>query len=182
MYGMINDAIREMALVELREGEWNSICASLDIPMKFGRMTTYDDAVTYQLVTAISETLGLPVDDLLKEFGKFWIQYAAKTHYGSLLKMFGSSFEECLNNLNFMHAHMGNSMPDLVPPTFVVQQETPETVLVHYTSKRPGLAPMVIGLLDGLAAYYGRTVNVTQIDEENAAEAQDTHKFLVNLL
>ena len=167
MYGMINQAIRELVCHQAGEGAWIDICRETGIdPEGFEALSTYPDAITYKLVGAAARKLHTSQEDLLKSFGRHWILYTGEHGYGEVMRMFGKDFRSCLSNLNRMHGHMGAMMPQLKPPRFTVTDDSPDRITVHYYSEREGLGPMVVGLLEGLAEKYGERVKVAFLPKE----------------
>ena len=97
----------------------------------------------------------------LEAFGEHWILYTARQGYGELMTMFGASMREFLGNLDNMHTRVGLSFPQLQPPSFVVRDAGPRTLELEYHSRR--LAPMVVGLLKGLARGFSEEVAVEHV-------------------
>ncbi|MEO1574747.1 MAG: heme NO-binding domain-containing protein [Pseudomonadota bacterium] len=64
-------------------------------------------------------------------------------------------------------------MPDLHPPQFSCQRIDHDVIEIEYRSTREGLAPMVIGLLEGLSERFGERVIVTQTQERATPEEPD---------
>lgn len=160
MYGMVNQAIKDLVQNKFGNEAWVNICQRANIPQEdFVFMQYYPDKLTYDLVGAASAQLGVSPEVILREFGKYWVLYTAKEGYGAMMDLFGGNFKTCLKNLNNLHARMGMTMPHLTPPRFVFKEESESHYVVSYYSKREGLCPMVIGLLEGLAAKY--EVNAT---------------------
>lgn len=161
MYGLVNQAVRDLVIGRFGEDKWNSICDDAKLPAKdFVSMQYYPDEVTYGLVAASSKKLGLAAEIILKEFGKHWVLFTAKTGYGPIMDLFGRDFKSCLGALNNLHARMGLSMPDLNPPRFTFCEITPNLYTLEYQSKRAGLEPFVEGLLLGLAEKFQAKVEV----------------------
>ena len=123
-------------------------------------MTPYDDSLTMALVDAASRVLETPANDLLRGFGRHWIEFTHKTGYGPLMAVSGESVREFLSNLDQMHARIKISMPDLDPPGFDCEARDDGVIEVAYYSSRAGLVPMVVGLLEGLAERFGETITV----------------------
>lgn len=180
MYGLINEGIREL-VVQLGGVEaWEAICQEADVgPEGFEPLCPYDDTVTFKLVNLASEKLNLSTDEILTRYGHYWITYTAESGYGDLLRLFGGDLRTCLSNLNRMHAHMGAMMPALSPPRFTVDTLSDDHILVHYYSNRNGLAPMVNGLLRGLAERYGDTISIVHTPK---GERSDHDEFLVRFI
>ncbi|MFM1805569.1 MAG: hypothetical protein RL136_2448, partial [Planctomycetota bacterium] len=103
---------------------------------------------------AASAELGAPAEAILEEFGLYWVKYTAEAGYGELMKGAGKSFPEFLRNLDQLHTRVKLSFPHLAPPSFAVSDETAGSLVLSYYSSRPGLAPLVVGLLRGLGDRF----------------------------
>lgn len=164
MYGLVNKAVEDLVCSRYGEETWTRIQAQAGVDeVGFVSMAAYPDEITYKLVGAASEVLGTPVPALLEAFGEHWILYTARAGYGELMAMFGRSLREFVANLDNMHARVGLSFPQLAPPSFVVRDAGPRTLEVEYHSHREGLAPMVVGLLKGLARSFAEEVAVEHV-------------------
>lgn len=180
MYGMINEALRELVIQQADEDTWFSVCRAGGVdPEGFESLTPYPDEVTYRLVGLAAESLGLTTEETLRRFGHRWITFTAEHGYAEIMKMFGRDFRSCVANLNRMHGHMGALMPELKPPRFSVLETSPNGVVLDYYSARQGLAPMVVGLLEGLAEKFGERISI----ETTPRQASATHdRFLISFV
>lgn len=161
MYGLVNKAVEELVRTRFGDETWAKVRERAGIEVGgFMSMDPYPDAVTYRMVFAASEVLGTPVAALLEAFGEYWMVYTAREGYGQLISMFGSSLGEFLGNLDNMHTRVGLSFPELQPPSFVLSELGEDRYTLEYHSTREGLAPMVEGLLRGLARIFGESVEV----------------------
>lgn len=169
MYGLVNRAVEGLVRKQFGGDAWQKICerADLDNP-SFVAMEAYDDAITYALVGAASEELGLAPEQVLEAFGEFWTAYTIEEGYGDLLTMMGVSLDEFLDNLDSMHARIGSTMPKLQPPSFEREPQPDGSCILHYRSEREGLAPMVRGLIRGLAGRFGISIEVEQLPATQA--------------
>ncbi len=163
MYGLVNKAVEDLIRTKFSDAVWEKVkeLACVDAEM-FVSMNAYDDDITYRLVGAASQVLGISPEAVLIEFGKYWVNYTAKEGYGSLLEMGGNSLPEFLKNLNALHIRVGMTYNNLKPPSFNCEELDEETLIVKYFSHRKGLAPLVIGLLHGLGDKFGVEVDITQ--------------------
>jgi predicted hydrocarbon binding protein len=155
MYGLVNAAVQE--LVESRFGveAWGQIRQRAGVPIAvFSRMDAYPDAVTFQLVAAASEVLGLTPDQVMEAFGEFWVLYTGREGYGHLFAMGGDTLREFLLNLDELHSRVGQNFAQLRPPSFQFEEAPGGRLLMHYLTEREGLCPMVRGLLWGLAQHF----------------------------
>ena len=171
MYGLINMAIKQLVTDSYGEASWKEILKSSGVTLSnFELLSSYDDSITYNLISGASKVTGKSSDEILFIFGSFWVEYATKAGYGTLISLFGPTFKDCLFNLNKMHEHMGAMMPELVPPKFDIEKENSDKdFILLYQSSRLGLTPMVSGLLVSLAKrfeidnidvkYLGKTID-----------------------
>ena len=165
MYGMINEAIRTLVTREAGEEVWNQVLESSGVGDDvFDGMEGYDDSVTYSLVGAASETLGVPASDVLEMFGVYWALEVAPKGYGDYFNAFGNDFETFVSGLDEMHVRIAEMLPDLTPPSFSIETLGENHYEIHYESPREGLAPLAIGTLKGIAQHFGGTADVTQIE------------------
>lgn len=77
------------------------------------------------------------------------------------MRMSGHDLLSFLKNLDTLHTRVELAMPQLRPPSFVVKESAPGAITLQYYSKRQGLAPMVIGLLEGLGEMFDTAVTVS---------------------
>lgn len=174
MYGLVNEGIRQMVISVAGEDTWESMCREVGIPPEgFETLCPYDDSVTYRLVEVISNRLHIPQDEVLRRYGHYWITFTAEQGYGEIMRLFGTDFRSCLENLNRMHAHMGAMMPALSPPRFRVEASSSRDWIVHYYSFREGLGPMVLGLLEGLAKKYNECATINRIPKGTRSDHEE---------
>lgn len=165
MYGLVNRAVEGLVRTRFGEATWIRICEKAGVdPGGFVAMDTYDDAVTYKLVGAASETLELSPEAVLEAFGEYWTVYTIEEGYGDLVAMMGNSLNEFLDNLDAMHERIGDAMPDLVPPSFRREPLEDGASILHYFSEREGLSPMVVGLIRGLAKRFDTSVEIKRME------------------
>lgn len=168
MYGLVNRAIEGLVRQDHGEVTWNRIKERAGVEVGFfGRMVAYDDAITYGLVGAASEELGVAVPDLLVAFGRYWVRYVAEEGYGAMFTLGGQDLRTFLQGLDAMHSRVATGHPGMRPPSFLVEDDG-EDVILHYASEREGLGPMVVGLVQGLADRFGETVTVAALPRDPA--------------
>lgn len=170
MYGLVNRGVEDMALSAGGVELWGRIRSAAGVDDEtFLAMKPYPDDVTYRLVAAASTELELPADEILRLFGRHWIVYTAQEGYGPLLAMGGRTLPSFLRNLDAMHVRIAAEMPALRPPSFVVTEVDEHVLRVDYHSHRGGLAPMVVGLLEGLGELFETPVEITRVEDSESA-------------
>ena len=174
MYGLVNRGIEELVCTHFSEETWEAIKAHARINHEaFISMESYPDSVTYDLVAAASEQLGLPAEVVLETFGEYWTLYTAQEGYGELLKMSGNTLTEFLLNLDNMHARVSLLYPELRPPSFQCTAMHEGGMLLHYRSHREGMAHLVIGLLHGLSKMFDTPLQIEHVQKRQAGSEHD---------
>lgn len=180
MYGMVNRALKALLCEQHGEAIWQQIRQKAEVEQNdFASMTPYEDAITYQLAGAASEILDVPIDDLLKAFGVYWIEFAGKSSYALLLDQAGDTMGEILAGLDQMHTRLSLAFPDLLAPEFQVVSNDGDTIILRYHSPRPALAPFVCGLIEGLALRIGVTVDIEVIEPKSEGNNSDLLRIQV---
>ena len=179
MHGLVNQGIHDLAVQLGGEQLWGDITAAAGVEVdNFIGMDNYLDDVTYRLVQGASSVLGISQSDVLHAFGKHWILYTARRGYGPIFDTMGRTLPEFLANLDAMHARLSLSMPELRPPSFVCEQRTDQQLRLEYWSDRPGLAPMVLGLLSGLGELFEVSLSVTHTVK--TSDGADHDEFMLD--
>jgi len=163
MYGLINVAIRDLVTSRFGESQWETILERSGADESaFIRMSPNDDAITYALVGAASEVLGIPAPDILQAFGEYWTEFTGAEGYGDMMDSAGSTLPEFLENLDNLHTRVGTMYPELRPPSFACTNITESSLDLHYRSDRDGLDDLVAGLLRGLGKRFDVDVAIEQ--------------------
>lgn len=164
MYGLVNRAIEQLVVSTGGEAAWQRVCRRAGLGAEgFVAMCPYDDGITYRLVEAVSQELGQTPAQVLEAFGNYWVLYTAEEGYGELMHACGDDLRGFLDHLNELHGRIETVFPELRPPHFEVHAVAEGEYLVHYVSDRTGLAPMVLGLLNGLARRFNEAVDIEQL-------------------
>lgn len=178
MYGLVNTAVADLARAVGGESAWQAIRARAGVDEEsFIGMNGYPDDITYRLVAAASDELGLTQQQVLTAFGRHWVTYTSQQGWGPLLQAAGATLPEVLAGLDAMHARVRLMMPQLRPPSFTCTDLTPTTLVLHYWSDRPGLAPMVVGLVEGLAELLGGSASAEHV--RAVTQGADHDEFVV---
>ena len=180
MYGLVNQALEDYVRRGFGDGAWNATREGAGIQVEmFVSMDSYPDDLTYRLVGAATEVLGLQAAQILEGFGEHWVLYTAQEGYGQMLSMFGSDLQGFLMHLDNLHSHVGLTFPRLRPPSFEVETGAGGSLLLHYRSPRAGLAPMVIGLIKGLGKRFEQELRVQQLERRSG---DDHDVFRIDIL
>ncbi len=164
MFGLVNKGIEEMVCNQFGEDTWENIKEKADVDVvTFISMDAYPDEITYRLVDAASEVLDISTTDVLEAFGQYWVLFTAAEGYEELMAITGDNLPEFLQNLDNLHGRVGLSFPNLQMPNFQCSELQAESLNLHYYSERPGLTPLVIGILKGLGKRFNSDVDIQHV-------------------
>jgi|SRR5215831_15761191 len=182
MYGLVNNALQGMVCSRFGENRWEAIKRNAHVNVDvFVSMEAYPDEVTYKLVDAASRVLDLSNEEILNAFGEYWVSYTAKEGYGEILNLAGRTLPDFLRNLDNLHTRVGLMFPRLKPPSFWCTDVCSDSLRLHYRpglSSRTGLAPLVIGLLKGLAVRFNLQLEVDHTAKHH--EGADHDEFVIS--
>jgi hypothetical protein len=167
MYGMVNKAVRGFVLKNFDKATWNRIHTKAGVEEDFIAMQVYDDDVTYQLVAAAQDELGIDSSVILHGFGEYWVSDVATASYADLMRKTGVGFVDFVKNLDHLHERIKVTFPNYRPPSFRVKELGPKQIQVDYYSHREGLLPFVEGLFQGLAKHYEETITIEQVPDDS---------------
>jgi hypothetical protein len=179
LYGIIHRAIEDLVVHRLgTAAQWQRIVATANARDAFVSLQNYPDEVTLALVGATAEVLGLPLDEVQREFGENWVFFTLKEGYAELLRATGRDPFEFLQNLDELHTRvaLSYSYPDLRAPSFECTDMTETSLLVHYRSERSGLAPMVRGLILGVGRLFDRELRVELVESHAGGDVHDVFR------
>lgn len=174
MYGMVNKAVEQMVCTHYGESVWEEIKARAGVDVDvFMSNEPYPDQMTYALVAAASDVLKLPTDKVLEAFGEHWVLHTARDGYGGLMDAAGKSLPEFLNNLPNFHSRVAMIFPKLEPPRFECTDVAATSLKLHYRTHREGLAPFVVGLMQGLGKMFSTPVTVRLVQSRDDGADHD---------
>ena len=169
MYGLVNKAVHGLILNNFGEQKWNEIKKKAGVDEDFFiSLHSYDDSSTYNLVGAASEVLGISAYDVLVSFGKYWVEFTGEQGYSNLLSMGGDNLVDFLKNLDALHLRVGTTYAELKPPSFICEEVDESTISLQYHTHREGLAPLVVGLLEGLGKRFNVKVEIEHTGKREA--------------
>jgi hypothetical protein len=161
MYGLVNNAIESLVRTNFGDETWEKVLkiSGIDIDF-FLNSQSYDDAVTFALANSVSEVTGMPIGEVFRAFGEWWVLKTAQEKYGQLMEAGGSNLREFLVNLPNFHNRIFLLYPNLTPPEFKISDLQATSLHLHYYSTRQGLQEFVWGLITGLGKMYKVPVEI----------------------
>ena len=113
MHGLIHVVFRDFVVDTFGTEAWQQILAKAGIEdaSTILEMKHYDDALTFAAVKIGAEVAGAPLDVALELFGKYFVDFAARSGFVKLLQSLGSNLHEFLGNLNILHHNVERDLP-----------------------------------------------------------------------
>ncbi|XP_069142346.1 guanylate cyclase soluble subunit beta-2-like [Argopecten irradians] len=163
MYGQIHVCVRELVLEKFSQEAWDKIIekSGFDERVDFMVFHKYLDEKTFVLIGAVCEVSGLALPAVLEVFGEYFLTYCLRHGYDKMLRTLGSDFESFIQNLDSLHALLAMSYKQIAAPSFRCETDENGQLWLHYYTIRPGLYPIVIGLVRAVARdLYQQHANV----------------------
>jgi tRNA A-37 threonylcarbamoyl transferase component Bud32 len=140
---------------------WNQVRSSVATSgAKYLPSGTYPDTDAVAILTSIAESCGRPLPAILEEFGQYLAPH--------LIKVAGTHVDPTWRTLDLIehteaiiHTMIRATAPGASPPVLETARPSPDELHLVYNSARR-LCPLALGLVRGIAAHYGETVNVTE--------------------
>ena len=121
---------------------------------------TYDDERLMELVQLANERSGIPIPDLIRGFGRHCLPMLFEYYPGSI-HQFETPRDLLLGIDQIIHVETKKLYPDAQTPSFTYEDMGDRRLRMNYQSPRK-LCWLVEGLIDGLADYYGDTIEYAQ--------------------
>ena len=171
MYGLLLDSIQKFLREKYGEHYWVVIRRRAKLNNHwFVTHEVYSDNVMNDLVEAAASTLGEDRDCVMQMFGEYFVQNIGRYGYARLLRVLGRDMRDFLNGLDDLHEYLRFSYPKMRPPSFFCENESPEGMIMHYTTKRRGYLPYVIGQLKAVGRIYSKDLETSILKEDYSQE------------
>ena len=171
MYGLLLDSIQKFIREHYGEKCWACIRRRAKLMNHwFVTHEVYSDTVILDLVEAAAAELGETQSDIMMKFGEYFVQNIGRYGYARLLRVLGRDMRDFLNGLDDLHEYLRFSYPKMKPPSFYCEDETPEGMLLHYTTCRKGFLNYVIGQLHTVGRIYGKELDIVERSSEVSGE------------
>ncbi|MGH2508237.1 MAG: heme NO-binding domain-containing protein [Ktedonobacteraceae bacterium] len=122
----------------------------------------YDDKLMLQGVELISQIAHIPVETLLREYGRYFVANALTGKLCAYLLSQISSGRDLLLAMRDTHARLRVAFQGATPPVFEYGESTdPNEVIVIYRSERH-LCALLYGTIEGAAQRYNEYVHIVE--------------------
>merc|ERR1712227_73806 len=155
MYGLIFENFSGYIKVKYGEEAWDNIrrLSNIDSPT-FSIHQVYPEQLLGKIAKKTFTTLGCNADEFFEGMGFYFVEFASQYGYGDVLALLGRELRDFLNGLDNLHEYLKFSYPRIRAPSYFVDNETPQGLMLHYRSKRRGFTTYTIGQLKAVAETY----------------------------
>lgn len=129
---------------------------------------SYDHAEILQLVVKLSEISSVPVNELVKLFGKKLFIVLIEGHPEIACEI-DDSFYLLSKIDSYIHVEVYKLYPQAELPKFNCERLSDDVIRLHYQSNRP-FAAFAEGLLNGCADYFKESFEITRTPETMNSE------------
>lgn len=160
MKGVVFTEFLEMVKERFSPDVVDEIIEACDLPSggSYTATGTYHHDELIQLVSRLSSTTGLPVPDLVREFGRHLFgRFVAM--YPRLFVGVSSAFTFLMNIETHIHAEVKKLYPDAELPRFQCTVLSADHLEMIYRSSRP-FADLAEGLMVGCVEHFGEEVDI----------------------
>jgi len=174
MKGVIKESIQDFVETKFGREVWQKVMtdAGCNEPV-LAVCGDYSDELNTELVKALSKVSDMPIDDVLVEFGKFWILSVGPEAHPAYYSLAGNSPREFLLNMNWMHQKAQWNGAGAAPPRFEFEEMPDGRLLIHFLSKG-GLCSVLRGRILGVGILCDCALNVREVACREKGEAHCT--------
>ena len=171
MHGLVNRAIQRFVTDCYGEAQWLAAAERADIGLtSFEAMLTYEDELTEQVLTAVSDVLDRPYEELLEDIGTYLVSHPNVEALRRLLRFSGVDFTDFLHSLDDLPDRARLAVSDLELPRIELKQHGAGFYRPNVQSRIPGAGHLFTGVLRAMADDYGALVFLEHQGNENGAE------------
>lgn len=168
MYGLLVQGIAEYLRTTLGDQKWEEIRKRAGVRQHtFTTHKVYSETVIPRICQAAVDLTGVSRDDLMESFGQYFVNFTGSFGYNRIQKVLGRNLRDFLNGLDNLHEYLRFSYPKLKPPSFLCENETRHSIMLHYRSRRKGYVAYVKGQIKAIGKIiYGQDVQISVVKED----------------
>lgn len=159
MIRLVNRAIHAFMLESWGKAAWRAAVQEAGISLRVFDLML-DDPVpeTRRVLVSMSARLGRSMDCLLEDFGTYLVAHPSWAPLRRLLRFCGTDFRDFLMSLDDLPERVSLALPDIHLPPMSVELAGPDVFHLRIGGGVPGIGPMMMGALRGMADDYGALV------------------------
>ena len=160
MKGIVFNLLEQVVSRDYGEDTWDDLLSAAGLDGAYTSLGSYPDEHLGRLVGAASETLDLPVHDVVRWFGREALPALAEAYPAFFVAHTDArSFILTLNDI--IHPEVRKLYPGADVPEFDFAATSDDVLRMGYVSHRR-MCAFAEGLAEGSAAYFGERVVISQ--------------------
>jgi serine/threonine protein kinase len=158
MHGLILVQLQKFAQQTIGADRWREALTRSGLQRSFSAGSVYEDVHAMELVALASETLDMPVDQVVESFGRFLSTELTRL-YQRVIKPEWRTLDIIEHTETFIHSSVRVGNPGAVPPVLDAVRFSENELQLLYSSERK-LCKLAIGIIKGLADHYHDIIEI----------------------
>ncbi|MHA6326838.1 heme NO-binding domain-containing protein [Roseivivax sp. CAU 1753] len=161
MHGLINATLQFFVEDNYGTDRWAAVVRAAGLKTAiFETMLSYDDAMTVDIVAAISNAFGRSPESVLEDVGNYLMAHPKRQALRRLLRFSGRDFRDFLYALDDLPDRVRLAVPDLTLPAIACTDLGDDCFTITCRSPFPGAGCVLMGVLRAMADDYGALVTL----------------------
>jgi len=160
MKGIVFNLFEQTVVEAHGDRMWEALLDTTGLDGVYTSLGSYPDEDFFSLVTATSEALDTPPDDVVRWFGRNAMSLFAE-RYPHLFTEHSQTRSFVLTLNDIIHPEVRKLYPGAIVPEFAFDGSDPGGLAMDYYSPRK-LCAFAEGLLLGAADHYGQAIRIEQ--------------------
>ncbi|GMS94094.1 hypothetical protein PENTCL1PPCAC_16269, partial [Pristionchus entomophagus] len=154
-FGFVHESIRQLMLRKYGEALWSNVVERSGFEIGKENIVNhyYKDSDTYLIVDSVSVITKMTREQVWEMYGAFLIEYTMEMGWDELVRSLSPNLKGFLDNLDSLHYFIDHVVykANLRGPSFRCEENQDGTITLHYYTGRPGLYPIVKGVIREVA-------------------------------
>ena len=159
MKGVVFNLLEQLVARDFGADTWDALLDASELDGVYTSLGSYPDVDLAKLVSAASDTLGMPADDVVLWFGRNALPLFAE-HYPQLFAPHDSTRSFVLTLNDIIHPEVRKLYPGADVPEFDFDVRDGVVVMGYHSPRK--LCSFAEGLLLGAADHYGERLTIEQ--------------------
>ena len=121
------------------------------------------------------------MEDILERFGVHFFETIKVSGHQNLIKALGHNLYGFLMNLDALHDHLMSTYKEMWAPSFRCEKLGTSGLVLHYYSKREGLAAIVIGIVMAAARQFFKLDVAVKLQKHEEMPEGLRHHYVFNI-
>lgn len=161
MHGIIFLELNKYVTSKLGPEAWDKLITESNLGARtYEVIADYPDSEVVSLVTTASRITGIPIPEILEDFGEF-IAPDLLQMYGNLIHPNWKTLDVIENTESQIHTVVRANNRYAHPPDLKTVRTSEDEVTIHYSSQRK-MCDVAKGIVKGLAKHYHENISILE--------------------